>query len=75
MNTETDYSNFIEYKVTETRWVPLSRKLTDEEKNIIENYTMYDLPDGLVLWEQEEVQDCDHGMIRIFEDDNFTEYM
>jgi hypothetical protein len=36
---------------------------------------MYDLPDGLVLWEQEEVQDCDHGMIRIFEDDNFTEYM
>ena len=74
MNIENDYSNFIEYEITETRWVPLSRKLTEEEKELLEDGYMYDLPNDLILWGQEEVQDIDNGSIRLFGDNEFTEW-
>lgn len=59
---------YIEYSVTETRTVELTRKPTDEELDLINDKTegsMYDTPDALIDWETEDVIEANHHWVKL----------
>jgi len=49
--------------------VPLKRFLTDAEEKMIKDLEMYDLPDEVIDWDEEDVYSEDHQKVVYFTKD------